>query len=565
VNRSAESHPPFRRGPAIVLILPLLAVVACGGGDLRPPQDALDRIDATDLAERTRTLSSDEFEGRAPASRGEELTVNYLTDAFADLGLSPGNGDSWTQGVPLVSIAADPSMKLEIEGEGGAVELEYGIDFMAWTKRVIDRTSIEDSEMVFVGYGVVAPEYGWNDYEGVDVDGKTVVLLVNDPGYATGDAERFNGRSMTYYGRWTYKYEEAARQGAEGVLIIHDTGPAGYPWDVVRGSWSGPQFGLVADDANLSRAAVEGWLTQEAARELFERADLDLDALAEAAATPDFEAVEMGLTASLEIRNRVERSTSNNVVAKLEGSERPDEFVVYMAHWDHLGRDPSLEGDQIYNGALDNATGTAGLIEVAQAFASLDPPPARSVLFLAVTAEEQGLLGSAHYGENPVEPLDRTVAAINMDGLNTFGPTNDITVVGLGNSELDDYLTAAAEARGRTVRPDPEPEKGFFYRSDHFNFARQGVPALYTDAGIDHVERGEEYGRRMREEYTAERYHKPSDEYDESWDLEGAVGDLRLMFEVGYRLAQEATWPNWREGNEFRARRDSMRGEAAER
>jgi len=559
VIRSADLRLPLRRAHALPLALLLPAAwTACGGNDLRPPQHALDRIDAEGLAEHTRILSSDDFEGRAPASVGEELTVNYLTDAFEDLGLAPGNGDAWTQPVPLVSITADPSMSLRIEGEGPAVELEYGTDFMAWTKRVIDRTAIEDSELLFVGYGVVAPEYGWNDYEGVDVEGKTVVVLVNDPGYATGDSERFNGRSMTYYGRWTYKYEEAARRGAEGVLVIHDTGPAGYPWDVVRGSWSGPQFGLVADDANLSRAAVEGWLTQEAALELFERAGLDLEALSEAAASPGFEAVPLGLRASLEIRNRVERSTSNNVLAKLEGSERPDEFVVYIAHWDHLGRDESLEGDQIYNGALDNATGTAGLLEIAEAFTSLDPPPARSVLFLAVTAEEQGLLGSAHYGENPVEPLDRTVAAINMDGLNTFGPTRDITVVGLGNSSLDDYLTEAAGARGRTVRPDPEPEKGFFYRSDHFNFARQGVPALYTDAGIDHVEGGEEYGRRMREEYTADRYHKPADEFEESWDLDGAVEDLRLLFEVGYRLARESTWPTWREGNEFKARRDSM-------
>jgi len=546
------------RAGAPLLVPPLVAVAACGGNDLRPPEEALARIDTVGVAERTRRLASDEFEGRGPATRGEELTIGYLTESFAELGLEPGNGDSWTQSVPLVSITADPSMRLRVEGAGGSVELEYGTEFMAWTQRVIDRSSIDASEMVFVGYGIVAPEYGWNDYEGVEVEGKTVVVLVNDPGYATGDADRFSGRSMTYYGRWTYKYEEAARRGAEGVLIIHDTGPAGYPWEVVRGSWSGPQFGLVAEDANLSRPAVEGWLTLDAARDLFRRASLDLDELSERAASGEFEAVPMDLRATLEIRNRIRRSESNNVIARLTGSERPDDVVVYMAHWDHLGRDESLEGDQIYNGALDNATGVAGLLEIAEAFASLDRPPARSVLFLAATAEEQGLLGSAYYAEHPVVPLDRTVAAINMDGLNTFGPTNDITVVGLGNSELDDYLTDAAAARGRTVRPDPEPEKGFFYRSDHFNFARHGVPALDTDAGIDHVERGEEYGRRMREEYTAERYHNPSDEYDESWDLSGAVADLRLLFDVGYRLAQESTWPDWREGNEFRARRDSM-------
>jgi Zn-dependent M28 family amino/carboxypeptidase len=392
------------------------------------------------------------------------------------------------------------------------------------------------------------------------VAGKTVVMLVNDPGYTTGDTERFNGRSMTYYGRWTYKFEEAARQGAEAVFVIHDTAPAGYPWEVVQSSWTGAQFGLVTDDANLSRAAIEGWFTQETARALFDEAGLDLDDLTTAALDPGFEPVSLGLTASLEIRNQVERSASNNVVAILPGSERPDEFVTYMAHWDHLGTDGTLEGDQIYNGALDNATGTAGLLEIAQAFVSLEQRPARSVVFLAVTAEEKGLLGSAHFGEHPTQPLDQTVAAINMDGLNTIGPTNDITVIGLGNSMLDDYVTAVATAHDRVVRPDPEPEKGSFYRSDHFNFSRHGVPALYTDAGIDHVEHGEEYGRRLREEYTADRYHKPTDEFDEEWDLQGAVDDLRLLFEVGYRLAQENSWPNWRDGNEFRARRDAMMG-----
>ncbi|MDX1393121.1 MAG: M28 family metallopeptidase [Gemmatimonadota bacterium] len=544
--------------------LPLAIFVALSGAACTPrdatvpPLDALERIDAEGLAERTRVLSSDEFEGRAPATEGERRTVAYLTQELEALGVEPGNGGEWVQSVPLVSITADPEVTLEIEGARGGVAYAYGTDFMAWTKRVIDRSRVEDSEIVFVGYGVVAPEYGWDDYAGLDVAGKTVVMLVNDPGYATGDTETFNGRSMTYYGRWTYKYEEAARQGAAAAFVIHDTDPAGYPWEVVQSSWSGPQFGLVSDDANLSRVAVEGWLTLATARDLFGRAGLDLDELATAAAGREFAAVPLGQTASMDLRNRVERSTSDNVVGRIRGSERPDEHVVFMAHWDHLGKDESLEGDQIYNGAVDNATGTAGLLEIAEAFASLDTPPARSILLLAVTAEEQGLLGSAHYGEHPIYPHDRTVAAINMDGLNTAGPMNDITVIGLGNSELDDYVAAAAAAHDRVVRPDPEPEKGFFYRSDHFNFSRHGVPSLYTDTGIDHVERGESYGRRMRQDYTADRYHKPTDEFDESWDLRGAVDDLRLLFEVGYRLSQEATWPNWREGNEFRARRDEM-------
>ncbi|WP_419943587.1 M28 family metallopeptidase [Candidatus Palauibacter sp.] len=526
--------------------------------DPEAPADALQGIDDAGLREHIAVLASDEFEGRAPVSRGEELTIAYLAEAFGAAGLEPGNDGEWLQPVPLVSITADPAMRLAISGDDGEAALEYGTEMMAWTKRVIDRSGLADSELVFVGYGIVAPEYRWDDYAEVDVTGKTVVMLVNDPGYATGDPALFNGRAMTYYGRWTYKFEEAGRQGAVGALIIHDTDAAGYPWEVVASSWSGPQFGLVAEDANLSRPAVEGWLTLDAAAALFERAGLDLATLGVRAAREDFEAMSLGLAASLEIRNTIEHSTSHNVVGRLAGADRPGEAIVYMAHWDHLGKDETLEGDEIYNGALDNATGVAGLIEIAAAFGGLERPPARTVLFLAVTAEEQGLLGSDHYGEYPVHPLDRTVAAINMDGLNTVGPMNDITVVGLGNSDLDDYLEAVVSAVGRVIRPDPEPEKGFFYRSDHFNFAKRGVPALYTDSGIDHVERGESYGRRMREAYTAERYHKPTDEYDPTWDLDGAVDDLRLLFEVGYRLAQGAEWPTWREGNEFRAARDQM-------
>lgn len=541
--------------------------VVCGGllmlsgacaPDAPPPAEAVRGIEDAGLREHIAVLASDKFEGRAPVSRGEELTIAYISEAFEAAGLEPGNAGEWLQEVPLVSITADAGMRLAIAGEGRDAQLEYGTEMMAWTKRVIDRSGLQSSELVFVGYGVVAPEYGRDDYAGIDVTGKTVVMLVNDPGYATGDPARFNGRAMTYYGRWTYKFEEAGRRGAAGALIIHETEAAGYPWEVVTSSWSGPQFTLVAEDANLSRPAVEGWLTHDAAAALFERAGLDLAALRSDAAREDFRAVSLGLTASLEIRNTIERSTSHNVVGRLAGSERPDEAVVYMAHWDHLGKDETLDGDRIYNGALDNATGVAGLIEIAAAFGGLERPAARTVLFLAVTAEEQGLLGSDHYGERPVHPLDRTVAAINMDGLNTAGPMNDITVVGLGNSDLDAYLEAVVSAADRLIRADPEPEKGFFYRSDHFNFAKRGVPALYTDAGIDHVERGEAYGRRMREEYTAERYHKPTDEYDPSWDLNGAVDDLRLLFEMGYRLAQGTEWPNWREGNEFRAARDRM-------
>jgi Zn-dependent M28 family amino/carboxypeptidase len=533
------------------------SVAACDVGGRRV-QLALDAMTTRDLEAHIQVLASDSFEGRGPASPGERKTIAYLSSEFEKLGLRPGNAGEWVQPVPLVAITADRNMTLSVTGPGAVRTHRYGADFIAFTRRVVPQSSLANSEVVFAGYGVVAPEYGWNDYEGLDARGKTVIVLVNDPGFATGDTTLFRGRSMTYYGRWTYKYEEAARQGAAGAFIVHETEPAAYPWDVVTGSWSGEQFGLVARDSNMSRAAVEGWLTVEAARAVFRQAGQDYDSLKARAMRRGFRPVPLGLRASVTVRNRIRSSTSNNLLALLPGAERPGEYVIYMAHWDHLGRDTSLEGDEIYNGALDNASGTAGLLVLAKAFASLDPPPRRSIVFLAVTAEEQGLIGSAHYAQNPVYPLDRTAAVINMDGLNHIGPTRDITVIGYGNSALDDYLAQAAQTQGRVLKPDAEPEKGFYYRSDHFNFAKAGVPALYTDAGVDHVERGEAYAREQRDKYTAERYHKPSDEYDPSRDLRGAIDDLRLLFLVGYRIANESAFPNWRPGTEFRAIRDSM-------
>lgn len=527
-----------------------------------PPAAALAAISADSLHAEIAVLAADSLGGRAPGTPGEEKTIRFLTEEFEALGLEPGNDESWTQEVPLVSLTPDPDMALEISGDGGAEALEYKIDFVATTEQVVESISLEGSEFVFVGYGIVAPEYGWNDYEGVDVEGKTVVILVNDPGYATEDASLFNGRAMTYYGRWTYKYEEAARQGAAGALIVHRTGPAGYPWGVVENGWSGPQFGLAeAGDAPL--VDVGGWITEEVARETFARAGLEFDALDQAALSADFTAVPLGLTASITIENTIERSESPNFLAVLEGAERPDEYVIYTAHYDHFPIDPSLEGDSIYNGARDNASGTAGLIEIARAFvaaAGAGQPPARSVMFLAVTAEEQGLLGSAYYATHPVVPLEKTAAVINMDALNTWGATNDVTVVGLGNSELDDYARTAAEAQGRTIIPDPEPEKGFYFRSDHFEFAKQGVPALYTDPGIDMVEGGEERGRAELVAYNEERYHQVDDELTPDWDLSGAMQDLELFFRVGWAIANEARWPNWSEESEFRAARDEMMG-----
>lgn len=542
----------------LTILIALAALVACEGADSGVP--GADALSEDHLREDIVTLSSDEFEGRGPFSHGEEVTVSFLIEQFREAGLEPANHGSYEQDVPMASLTVQGHPALTFSSSSGSTSLAWGSDYVAWTKRVVESTGLRDSEMVFVGYGIVAPEYGWNDYEGLDVAGKTVVILVNDPGFATQDDAVFNGNAMTYYGRWTYKYEEAARQGAAGALVLHETGAAGYPWEVVQGSWTGPQLGLVDDDDNMSRIGLEGWITEARARELFSMGDHDYDALADAAKEPGFQAVPLGVTANVALDNVVERSASKNVAGVLPGSERPDEYVVFMAHWDHFGTTTDPLDDQIFNGAVDNATGTAAIIEIARVMAGQDPHPARSVLFLAVTAEEQGLLGSAYYAANPIFPTRQTVAAINIDAMGTYGRMNDITVIGLGNSELDDYLEAAASSAGRTLRPDPEPEKGYFYRSDHFTFAKVGIPSLYADGGIDHVEHGSEWTLARMEDYTLNRYHTPADEYDESWDFSGMMADLRLLYTVGYRLADSEDWPNWREGNEFRAIRDADRG-----
>jgi Zn-dependent M28 family amino/carboxypeptidase len=542
--------------PLTAIVVFALLIFSCATEKKRL-ESALASITAEDLTEDVVILSSDEFEGRFPASEGEEKTVAHLKAEFEKAGLKPGNGESFFQEVPLVVITADPDTKLEIKGKGKTAQFAYADEFIASTLRVVERVSLVNSEMVFVGYGIVAPEYNWNDYEGIDVRGKTLVILINDPGFATEDPELFNGRAMTYYGRWTYKFEEAARQGAEGALIIHETEPAAYPWDVVRNGWSGPQFNLISEDNNLSRCAVEGWITLETAQWLFKNAGLDYYGLKLSAAKQGFKAISMDLKSSLTLNNTIKQTKSRNVIGLLPGSDRADEYIIYTAHWDHFGIDPTLEGDQIFNGALDNATGTSALIELAEAFQKLHSPLLRSILFLAVTAEEQGLLGSEYYATHPIYPPTKTVAAINMDALNIYGRMKDITVIGFGNSELDDYVEAAASEQGRRIRPDPRPERGSFYRSDHFSFAKQGIPALYTSSGVDHIEHGEEWGLAKRDEYVAKNYHKPSDEYDPNWDLSGAIDDLRLLFKIGYRLSMESTFPNWKEGTEFKAKRDA--------
>ena len=528
-------------------------------------EPALASIAAEDLAADTQTLSSDEFEGRAPASKGEEKTVAFLEKEFQKLGLKPGNGESFFQEIPMVVITADPSARLEVKDGRKSISFVYSDEFVAATMRVMEEVSLADSEMVFAGYGIVAPEYNWNDYEGLDARGKTVVVLVNDPGFATKDPALFSGRTMTYYGRWTYKYEEAARQGAAALFIVHETEPAAYPWGVVQNGWTGPQFNLVSEDNNMSRCAVEGWLQLEVARQIFKNAGLDFDEIKIAAAKRGFKPIPLGLKASLTLHNTVRNVTSKNVVALLPGSKRPDEYIIYMAHWDHFGVNPALEGDQIFNGALDNATGTAALIELAEAFQTLKRPPHRSLIFLSVTGEEQGLLGSEYYATHPTFPTAKTAAVINMDALNIYGRMKDITVVGYGLSELDGYIEAAAKEEGRTVNPDPTPEKGSYFRSDHFPFAKQGIPAVYPSGGVDHVEHGREWTLALKEKYTAENYHKPSDEFDPNWDLSGAIDDLRLLFKVGYRLAMESTFPNWKEGTDYKAKRDADMAASAAR
>ena len=535
-----------------------LSLTGCGGD--AQLDAALDTITAEELSADVQILSSDAFEGRGPVSPGEDSTINYMKSRFEDVGALPGNGDSYFQEVPLASITADPSVVLQIRGGGPTQRFGYADDFVAWTKRVVDSERINNSELVFVGYGIVAPENDWDDYEGVDVTGKTAVILVNDPGFATQDPAVFNGNAMTYYGRWTYKFEEAARQGAAGALVIHETAPASYGWETVRNSWTGPQFALVDENNNMSRLAVEGWLSSETAGAILERAGLNYDSLKSAAERPGFQAVSMGLTASVSLRNTVVRSVSNNVLALVPGTDRADEYIFYTAHWDHFGLNPNLEGDQIFNGAMDNATGISALIELAQAFLGLEESQSRSIVLMAVTAEEQGLLGSAYYATNPVYPLEKTVAAINLDALNILGPMHDVSIVGYGNSELDGYLIDAASHQERVVNPESRPEAGSYYRSDHFNFAKVGVPALYPNAGIDHVEHGVEWTQQRLDEYSANNYHQPSDEYDPNWDLSGAIDDIRLVFRVGYRLANETVFPNWNEGTEFKATRDAMMG-----
>jgi len=534
------------------------------------PDAGLRSIGEENLARHIQQLASDSFEGRLPGSPGETKTTGYLVEQFKKLGLAPGNPEgNYLQKVPLMGIT--PASPLHLFLGTGAQELSIcsGQEFVAWSKRAVDSTSLQDSEVVFAGYGVVAPEYDWDDYKDVDVKDKTLIVLVNDPPVPDPDdpskldERTFNGRAMTYYGRWTYKLEEAARKGARACFIIHETGPAGYPWGVVQDSFSGEQFNLATNNGEPS-CALEGWLTEESAQAMFQLSGHDLETLKEEALSRNFKPAPLGVRGSLTIANTFRRVDSHNVVARLEGSDPSlkEQYVVYLAHWDHLGKKTTSEGEQIYHGAVDNASGTAALLEMARGFAQLETPPRRSLLFLAVTAEEQGLLGSRYYSEDPLYPVVNTVAAINMDGMNVMGPTQDVTITGLGNTTLEDLVEVVCKEQGRVVRPDPEPEKGLFYRSDHFSFAKQGVPALSMNPGVDYLGRPEGWGLQIREEYTRKHYHKPSDQYDPSWDLSGLVQDLQLLFQVGYQAANDDRYPAWKPGSEFKALRQRMLKEA---
>ncbi len=537
---------------AAVIALIVAAPVAAQSSKPDIPIETMKRV--------TKELSSDAYEGRAPGSAGEEKTLALLTAEFAKLGLKPGNKGSWLQDVPLVEITAKNVSALSFTGGKTPVSAAYGPEMVIGTYRVVPRIAVKDSPVVFVGYGINAPEKNWNDYAGVDVKGKTVIILVNDPDYETPGLDGpFGGRAMTYYGRWTYKFEEAARQGAAAAIIVHDTVPAAYGWNVVQSSWTGAQQVADAPNGNMNAAPAVGWISNDKAKALMASAGQDLAALTAAAKQPGFEPVALGVKASVSFDNTLRKHASKNFIAVLPGKSRPDDYVLYTAHWDHLGRcKPAPDGDDICNGAVDNATGTAALVALAEAHAKAGAPD-RSIAFLAVTAEESGLLGSKYYGENPVLPLANTVAGVNMDALSVAGAAKNVVVIGKGKSELDALLDRALAAEGRVATQEPTPEKGFYYRSDHFSLAKQGVPMLYFEGGNDLVAGGTAAGTAAAKDYEEHRYHGPKDEYDPSWDWAGVTSDLRLYYAIGRELAESTAWPNWVVGDEFRAARDKSR------
>ena len=516
------------------------------------------QFQVTDLEPNLITLSSDEFMGRMPFTEGEQLTTSFLESKFKEMGLEPGNGDSYFQEVPMVSIITYPEQSIAFKGAQGSVVGEGLKDFVIWTQRTDSVVRIQDAEVVFAGFGIVAPEYGWDDYKNLDVKGKIVVVMINDPGFGSEDPTFFKGNTMTYYGRWTYKYEEAVRQGALGCLIVHNTIPAGYGFNNIQNSWKASKLYLDDRGQEKYKLGFEGWITLPFAKQLFEKMGKNESELLQSARKADFQGFSTGMTLSTSLAVKPTYNVTKNVIAKVTGKTAPEEVIIYTAHWDHIGiGKPDETGDSIYNGALDNASGTAALLALAKAFKT-DEQPDRTVVFLSVTAEEQGLWGSAYYAKNPIYPKEKTVANINMDGVNPYGKMKDVSVIGVGQSEMEDLLDEELKKLGRYAAPEPNPLVGYYFRSDHFNFAKIGIPALYIGTGIDHVEKGKEYGKQLQEDYVAQYYHKPADAYDpKRWNLDGAVDDVQLLYQVGRNLANSTRWPGWKEGSEFKAIRDS--------
>lgn len=540
------------------LLLPALAI-ACNS----PKHDDLASFTGAGYEQHVKALASDEFQGRRPFTEGEKKTLDYLVQEFKNLGLEPGNGTSYLQEVPMVEIKTTTDTVMKITGPKTSTTLSGLKDYVLWTQRPDSIITWRDAELVFAGFGVVAPEYNWNDYKDLDVKGKVVVVLVNDPGFGGNDSTFFKGNTMTYYGRWTYKFEEAARQGAKGCIIVHNTVPAAYPFGVVQNNWNSPRLYLDQRGHESYLCEGVGWVSYPTAEKLFKLAGLNLNEQQTLARKPGFKAVPMKLKASCTLRTKVRYDKSYNVVAKLPGTEKPNEYVLYSAHWDHLGiGKPNAAGDSIYNGAHDNASGTAALLELAKAFKHMQPAPKRTVVFISVTAEEQGLWGSAYYAEHPIYDPASTVANINMDGINPYGKMKDVLIIGKGQSDLEDLLATEAKQQGRYIVPDSEPEKGMYFRSDHFNFAKIGIPALFIGTGNDHTEKGKEYGEQLKNEYTKMYYHQPTDEYDSTRiNSDGAVDDIKLLFGIGRRLAAEDVWPAWKDGSEFKSARQKPAGE----
>ena len=536
--------------------LALLLLTGCLASCSSKPE--LYQFQVADLEPNLITLSSDEFMGRMPFTEGEKLTTSFLESKFKEMGLEPGNGDSYFQEVPMVSIITYPEQSMEFKTAQGSVVGEGLKDFVIWTQRTDSIVRVENAEVVFAGFGIVAPEYGWNDYKNLDVKGKIVVVMINDPGFGSEDSTFFKGNTMTYYGRWTYKYEEAVRQGALGCLIVHNTIPAGYGFNNIQNSWKASKLYLDDRGQDKYKLGFEGWITLPFATQLFEKMGKNQSELLQNARKPDFQGFSTGMTLSTSLAVEPTYNVSKNVIAKVTGKTAPEEVIIYTAHWDHIGiGKPDETGDTIYNGALDNASGTAALLALAKAFKT-DEQPDRTVVFLSVTAEEQGLWGSAYYAKQPIYPKEKTVANINMDGVNPYGKMKDVSVIGVGQSEMEDLLDEELKKLGRYAAPEPNPVVGYYFRSDHFNFAKIGIPALYIGTGIDHVEKGKEYGKQLQDDYVAQYYHKPADAYDPTrWNLDGAVDDVQLLYQVGRNLANSTKWPGWKEGSEFKAIRDS--------